>query len=790
MDGSARHTTRIVVTGRGVLTAIGTSIEAFERSLESGAGGIGAYDTLLPGQTAHVGLVGPFADHPNLAEAAPGGADRTAQLAAAAAVQALSEAGLWDGQALTIAGEDVALLLGSSHGGRSQIDKFVNAGMDARDQSLAHGVLELGAHYQQTAVVAALLGVHGPVTTLSTACSSSGTAIAHGIELLRTGHVQAVVAGGADAFSLLTYAGFSALGAVAEGACGPFGSRTGISLGEGAAFLVLERYDDAAARGATPLAELFGWATSWDAHHLTTPEPSGDGMRRAIEQALAMADMPPESIDYVNAHGTGTRANDVAETLAIKRVFPSDPPPVSASKSFTGHTLGASSAAGLLAGIAGARGGWLPPTLNYTGPRAGCDLDYVPNAARPAETHRFLALSAAFGGCNCAIVAGQVGAGLGAKTQTAFDQVVITGMGVMSALGFDPQSAFAASFDGGIAASEMGLAGFDARRHLPRGRAPRMNPITQYSVAAIEQALNHAGWTERKRRPNALGLMVGLSRGAAGSFQACMESVRGGAWDKASPIAFPNLVMSSVGGMAAVAVGLKGAASTLVGEAEVGIALLGHAATLLAQRPELDALVVLAADELAPLFLQLQETWQGKPAIPMAAGAVALVLERRSAAAERGAKPQAEIAGWAQSFNGAPDDGAWLEQAVRLALVRGDISADQVDLAFTLARGEPIADQREAAAMLRVFGNAIPPLSALSGRAGWGEASGGLLAVAMAVEALHQGRMPAPSGALATLGAPWLDAPAAGSYVNGLIAGSSRHGSNAAVLIRKVDGDA
>jgi 3-oxoacyl-[acyl-carrier-protein] synthase II len=322
-----------------------------------------------------------------------------------------------------------------------------------------------------------------------------------------------------------------------------------------------------------------------------------------------------------------------------------------------------------------------------------------------------------------------------------------------------------------------------------------MNAITQYSVAAIEQALNHAGWTERKRRPQALGLMVGLSRGAAGSFQACMESVRGGAWDKASPIAFPNLVMSSVGGMAAVAVGLKGAASTLVGEGEVGIALLGHAATLLAQRPELDALVVLAADELAPLFLQLQETWQGPPVIPMAAGAVALVLERRSAAAERGAVALAEIAGWAQSFGGsqeggAQEDGVWLEQAVRLALARGDAGADQVDLAFTLARGEAICDQREAAAMLRVFGNAIPPLSALSGRAGWGEASGGLLAVAMAVEALHQGRMPAPSGALAALGAPWLDAPAAGSYANGLIAGSSRHGSHAAVLIRKVEADA
>jgi 3-oxoacyl-[acyl-carrier-protein] synthase II len=429
--------------------------------------------------------------------------------------------------------------------------------------------------------------------------------------------------------------------------------------------------------------------------------------------------------------------------------------------------------------------------LNFDGPRAGCDLDYVPNAARPAEPQRFLALSAAFGGCNCAIVAGQVGAGLGTSVPAAMDDVVITGMGVISALGCVPQTAFAAAF--ATEAGEMpdsGVRGFDPRRHLPRGRQARMNAITQYSVAAIEQALTQAGWTERTRRPTALGLLVGLSRGAAGSFQACMESVRGGAWDKASPIAFPNLVMSSVGGMAAVAVGLKGAASTLVGEAEVGLALLGHAATLLSQRPELDALVVLAADELAPLFTQLNATLYGPPVVPLAAGGVALVLERRRAAASRGAVALAQMAGWAQSFAGADDTGSSLAQAMRLAIARGEAGPADIDMAFTLARGEASADQLEAAALRGVFGNHVPSVSALSGHAGWGEASGGLLAVAMAVQALQQGRMPAPGGWLSELGAPWLTAPAAGDFTTGLIAGSSRHGNNAAVLIRKVGADA
>jgi 3-oxoacyl-[acyl-carrier-protein] synthase II len=275
--------------------------------------------------------------------------------------------------------------------------------------------------------------------------------------------------------------------------------------------------------------------------------------------------------------------------------------------------------------------------------------------------------------------------------------------------------------------------------------------------------------------------MVALSRGAAGSFQACMESVRGGAWAKASPIAFPNLVMSSVGGQASVAVGLKGAASTLVGEADVGIAVLAQAATLLAQRPDLDALVVLAADELTPLFQQLERSWRGPPALPMAPGAVALVLERRAAAAARGARVLAEVAGWAQSFDAsggraeADDTGTWLAHAVQTALGRADAPADSVGLALTLARGDARHDRREAAALQRVFGNRLPPCGALARHAGWAEASGGLLAVAMAVLAMHHGRLPAPREG----------SPDTGDFPSALIAGSSRHGSNAAVLLRR-----
>jgi 3-oxoacyl-[acyl-carrier-protein] synthase II len=771
---------RIVVTGRGVMSAIGTSVAEFDANLAGAVGGISRHDSLVPGMTAYVGLVEPFVPHPRL----PAGCDRTAELATSAVAEALTEAGIWNGTALSLPGERVALLLGSSHGGRSQIDRFVTAGSDASDPALAHGVMERGAHYQQTAVVASVFGVHGPVATLSTACSSSGTAITHAIDLLQTGQAAVVIAGGADAFSLLTFAGFRALGAVADEACGPFGSRTGISLGEGAAFVVLERLDAALARGATPLAELFGSATTWDAHHLTAPEPSGDGMRRAIESALAISGLSAGAIDYVNAHGTGTRSNDIAETLAIKRVF-SAPPPVSATKSFTGHTLGASSAAGLLAGIAGMRAQKLPPTLNFGTARPGCDLDYVPHEAREASVDAFVALSAAFGGCNCAIVAGQVRAGdEAAAPAPEHDAIVVTGIGVISPLGCDPGAAFDAAFEEASwgEAETANVRGFDPKRHLPRGRSSRMNQITQFAVASAEQALAQAGWTPERRRPTAIGLMVGLSRGAVASFQACMESVGGGAWAKASPSSFPHLVMSSVGGQVSVAVGLRGPASTLVGEGEVGIALLGHAAALLAQRPELDALVVVTADELTPVFLQMQSAAFGRSALPLAEGAVTLVLERQRSAQARGASPLAEISGWAQSFEGGDAEGVWLERAIRAALARAGEAPERVGVALTLARGETGHDRREAAALRRVFGNTVPPIGAVSPHAGWAEASAGLLAVAMAVLSLQQGRVPRPAG---RLGMPWLQDRADGEFETALVAGSSRYGSNAAVLLRQ-----
>ncbi len=185
-------------------------------------------------------------------------------------------------------------------------------------------------------------------------------------------------------------------------------------------------------------AELYGWGLSWDAYHITAPEPSGEGMLKAIEMAVSDAAISKNDIGYINIHGTGTRANDAAESVGLSRYF-SDAdaqrvPPLSATKSLTGHMLGASSALGIIASIVGMNESWLPPTANFTTVRPGCELDAVPCKARPADFNYFMAQSAAFAGANAVVIGGKPGQGK-PHLQMDNDEIVISGIGIVLAFG-------------------------------------------------------------------------------------------------------------------------------------------------------------------------------------------------------------------------------------------------------------------------------------------------------------------------------------------------------------------
>jgi 3-oxoacyl-[acyl-carrier-protein] synthase II len=258
--------------------------------------------------------------------------------------------------------------------------------------------------------IAAWFGLGGPKTTFMTACSSGATAIGWGRDLIAAGLTPVMLAGGTEPICRMTHTAFNALRAVDPEYCKPFSkNRQGLTLGEGAAFMVLEDLDHALARGADILAEVLGYGLSADANHMTAPEPEGDGAVRAIEAALADAGLGPEAVDYVNAHGTGTPANDKTETKALRRVLGgrADQVPVSSTKSMIGHTLGAAGALEAAASVLAIRDRFVPPTIHLEEPDPECDLDYVSQGARDLAVDVVLSNSFAFGGNNTALLLGR-----------------------------------------------------------------------------------------------------------------------------------------------------------------------------------------------------------------------------------------------------------------------------------------------------------------------------------------------------------------------------------------------
>src|SRR5229473_5444187 len=263
----------------------------------------------------------------------------------------------------------------------------------------------------QKPVVDALdtFGIRAPCQVIANACASGTNAIGHAFECVRSGRYERVLSGGYDALSELVFVGFDSLQASTPEKCRPFDrDRTGMVLGEGAAILALENLDAARARDSRILGEIIGYGISTDNHHLTQPDPSGSGPRRAMEQALHSAGRSAEEVNYINAHGTATTFNDAAEGKAIAELF--GKVPVSSTKSMIGHSLGAAGAIEAVICLAALKAQFLPPNINFRNPDPDLDLNIVANTARDAQVDIVLSNSFGFGGTNASILIQKVAA--------------------------------------------------------------------------------------------------------------------------------------------------------------------------------------------------------------------------------------------------------------------------------------------------------------------------------------------------------------------------------------------
>lgn len=395
---------RVAVTGIGVISALGHNSVTFWQALQAGCSGIGRLQAVDPNllrfsNGAEVRNFSP-SDYFDTKEISL--LDRFAQFGVIAAREAVAQAGIeWTPQLR----ESTAIVTGSCVGGQTTEDEgFVNL---YRNNIPRVNPFTIPRTMENAAAsrISLETGVVGPAYTVSTACSSSNHAIGQAFWMVRSGAAAMAIAGGSEAvFSLGFLKAWEAMRVVSPDTCRPFSKdRRGLILGEGAAMLVLEPLDAAIARGASILGEIIGFGMSSDAFHITQPSPDGAG--RAMRAALADARIDPDAIGYINAHGTATIANDTTETAAIKNVFGAHAGrlAVSSTKSMHGHTLGAAGAIEAAATLLGLKNGILPPTANFTEPDPACDLDVIPNAARPAAVEFAISNSFAFGGLNAVL---------------------------------------------------------------------------------------------------------------------------------------------------------------------------------------------------------------------------------------------------------------------------------------------------------------------------------------------------------------------------------------------------
>ncbi len=396
---------RIVITGLGVLSPIGSGYREFWQALTAakvGTGPIKIFDTSL--FDAHIGgEVQDFEPANYFRVLDPALCARTTQLAVAAARMAVDDSELLSAD---YSPERIGVCMGTTMGNAS-IGEDENsrriAGQTAQNATLV-------SHYTETYITAAIaqeMAAEGPCHMIPTACAAGNYAIGWGMDMIREGLVDVAIVGGADALSRGCFAVFHRLGGMAHEICQPFDrNRTGMLVSEGAGVIILEDYEKAVARGAHIYAELLGYGLACDAHHPTAPHPDGIGAQASMHRALEESALELDAISYISAHGTGTRANDSSESLAVRKVFGplADQLPVSSIKSMLGHTMGAASAIEAVACSLIIGSNIIPPTANYQESDPECLQSVVPNQAIESPVEVAMSNSFAFGGNIATIV--------------------------------------------------------------------------------------------------------------------------------------------------------------------------------------------------------------------------------------------------------------------------------------------------------------------------------------------------------------------------------------------------
>ena len=712
---------RVVISGMGTLSSAGANLEESRKNF---AAGVCCLSEIADPRIVHLkarfaGLLRDFdparLDVPAHLQAF----DKHVSMAFVAAREALAGAGVRTEDL----GRRLGLIFSTCSGPMLLIEQHYER-IIRGEPGISEAELFAKKYYAGAQVLARSLGIQGITTTVVTACTAGTGAIALAADLIRCGMLDAALAGGSDSFSMSTLAGFDGLKATSEGRCAPFSKPLGLNLGEAATFVFLETLESARQRGARVHAEVAGSGMSNDAYHCSSPEPTGRGLALAMQRALQDAGVGLEQISYINAHGTGTEANDKAETRAIRKVFGSraEQVPISSTKSMIGHCLGAAGVIEAVASITCAEAGVFPPTANFTSPREGCTLDYIPEPGRKWEPPRtFLSSNLAFGGHNASLIitlpgeagdgatcppdrglapdhsSGSMTAGTGERLVTSApeDAICVTGCGLVSSLGLGAHTLLEAIKSNKYGPKPTSIPGLEGlRAGMVNGEAVEkfdcrldlrhMDRSSRWATVATRMAMREAGFSEKPAALAGLGLFLHLATGPSWAESEFLTSFLSHDHRVDQLVAFPYIVPSSVAGNVCRALRLTGHNLTLSCGPGAGLLGLGPAVAAL-RSGHAEALLSGAVDELSERILtdSFMAGLVSSGATPPGEGAAVLLLETVRHALSRGAKPLAVIRGMAfgsgvnQRGRSEPTTPS-LEETIREALTQAGVSPLEV----------------------------------------------------------------------------------------------------------------
>ncbi len=700
-----------VITGMGAISPLGNDLSTIEHALAKGAHGlkqITKFDT-TNFRTTIGGEITDFTAMDYLSqEELEQFDDPYLHYAIAAARKALEDAHLSFDQKKVK--PQVALVLGTCNGGLLSAEDEYKWKHGKSSKAFNEKMNLQAQYYGFGKALAQVLGIGGDVWVATTACSATTGAMGIAHMLISRGYYDVVLVGGSDSLCVANMSGFDALKATSKSQTAPFSTPIGLNIGEAAAFWVVEEMEHALVRHARCHAKIAGHATTSDAYHPTAPDPRGDGSLRTLQNALADSKLDLEDIGCINAHGTGTEANDRAESRGIAKLIGDKNIPVVSTKSFFGHCMGSTGILEATCAILAMNKEFVPPTLNFSEPRPGCTLDYVPNTHRSLSYKAFLSANYAFGGNNAAVAITQWDRELKPRDRE-YERVVITGTGCVTSLGVGTDTLVTHLLEKkqglhsverlGLSQVTSKLAGLvdpiDVKAIDRRLDLSGMNPISQYATVAARVALMDANLRVNRRNAEEVGIVLGVCNGPCESGH--MDAVFSSDTYTADINSFSNITANSTAGWVSNALCLKGVSMTLAPGPHAGLQALAYAYDFLSDK-RAKALLVGGADEvyaqtysnydLMGFLYQHEEEreyclrTENPKAKVLGEGASMLVLETLSAAKERNASILAEVLGYGMSMDGGlfteqQMDSSGLQQACTKALKRAHLNSEEID---------------------------------------------------------------------------------------------------------------